>query len=326
MPHVAMSVARLLRLGLMALLSSSTLGQQDSDCACSSSCDRFQEPLETCTEGIPACGSNQARIGDIGLAVLHSNPVYRLHDLVWHAGNRYRIDCMTILCEPRYRGTVFRRVLQDMSTWHGIPVLRYLPDAHVEAFVASLTDTEKAGVYYLQGLGGGGPHGPYTENRGPSDLNIPNAGSLQNSTAAVLKKMKEADECIGLANDNELVIAVRAGDANSEANEILDTVTTYLNVSEHRSSIAGAVVSTVLHYGNDKYMSVDAESDIGDERSLNRIHEIVAKIEEEFGLSVRVRSEPTVDLDLCFYVFAKHIVGPAGRGMYRLAEDIREYL
>lgn len=248
----------------------------------------------------------------MGLAVLRSNPVYRLHDLINQWGMRYRVDSMSILCESRYRDTFFRRVLQDTITFNGVPLLRNLTDSDVEAFVASVGDEGEApGFYKLSG-------------RGAGSFELATPGAAELSLATVLKEKKERGECTDLANDNELVVDVRVGDTLSNKSQILDEVSEYINASE--GSIASVVVSAVLHYGNNTYKSSFKESAKHDDGSINLIKNIVADIEQQFGLPVRVRSEPVVDSDLCFYTHAKNLVGPLGRGMFRLVASVQRYL
>lgn len=85
---------------------------------CGDPCD--QHRADTCTEAIGHRADSVERIdGPAGsqLAVLKSNPTYRVKDVLDISGTRYRLDSMTILGEPRYRGTLLRETLIRTSKY-----------------------------------------------------------------------------------------------------------------------------------------------------------------------------------------------------------------
>lgn len=90
-----------------------------SSCACSTSCSTGYNTSAACAEGLRACASRVDRIE--GIAVLEGNSVYRVGDVLGLNGARYRLDSTSILCEPRYRATLLRRVLVSTSTLNGRP-------------------------------------------------------------------------------------------------------------------------------------------------------------------------------------------------------------
>jgi len=130
---------------------------------CGDPCDANR--ADTCTEAIDQCNDRVNRIeGPLGssLAVLPSNPTYRVKDILGANGARWRIDLMTILGEPRYRGTLLRETLIRTATWdrwgNGTQVLLHtLTPMEVENVIQSNSDVEgqQPGTAYLVGYGGG---------------------------------------------------------------------------------------------------------------------------------------------------------------------------
>ena len=189
---------------------------------CGDPCDATRS--QTCTEAIDECSSTIDRIdGPLGstLAVLSSNPTYRLKDILFVIGNRYRLDSMTILGEPRYRGTLLRETLVRTSTYdkwgNGTMVSLHssLSPDEVEAMVQTRSDVEgqPPGTAYMDGREGG--NGIYLADR---DDTIP-------TFAGLLKQMYEEGRCEGVVGpdygggagqqvrgDQPLIVSYRMGD------------------------------------------------------------------------------------------------------------------
>lgn len=189
---------------------------------CGDPCDATRS--QTCTEAIDQCSSTIDRIdGPLGstLAVLSSNPTYRLKDILFVIGNRYRLDSMTILGEPRYRGTLLRETLVRTSTYdkwgNGTMVSLHssLSPDEVEAMVQTRSDVEgqPPGTAYMDGREGG--NGIYLADR---DDTIP-------TFAGLLKQMYEEGRCEGVVGpdygggaeqqvreDQPLIVSYRMGD------------------------------------------------------------------------------------------------------------------
>ena len=189
---------------------------------CGDPCDATRS--QTCTEAIGQCSATIDRIdGPLGstLAVLSSNPTYRLKDILFVIGNRYRLDSMTILGEPRYRGTLLRETLVRTSTYdkwgNGTMVSLHssLSPDEVEAMVQTRSDVEgqPPGTAYMDGREGG--NGIYLADR---DDTIP-------TFAGLLKRMYEEGRCEGVVGpdygggadqqvrgDQPLIVSYRMGD------------------------------------------------------------------------------------------------------------------
>ena len=93
-------------------------GAPDTDCACPGVCTQAgRRSAETCTEAVAECEPNVQYLD--GVAVLESNPVYRVTDILTLQGMRWRLDATRTLCDARYRGTLLREVLRRTATLDG---------------------------------------------------------------------------------------------------------------------------------------------------------------------------------------------------------------
>ena len=180
-------------------LAEAGLLERQHACAAFSVCGDPCDPTrsQTCTEAIDACSSRVDRIdGPLGstLAVLSSNPTYRLKDILFVIGNRYRLDSMTILGESRYRGTLLRETLVRTSTYDKwgngtlVPLHDHLTPDEVESMVQTRSDVagQPPGTVYLDGRDGG--NGIRLADR---DDTIPTFASL-------LRQMYEEGRCEGV--------------------------------------------------------------------------------------------------------------------------------
>jgi len=93
-------------------------GAPYTDCACPGVCEQAgRRPKENCTEAVAECEPNVQFLD--GVAVLESNPVYRVTDILTLQGMRWRLDATRTLCDARYRGTLLREVLRRTATLDG---------------------------------------------------------------------------------------------------------------------------------------------------------------------------------------------------------------
>ena len=106
----------------------------------------------SCEEALPTCEPFAPRHGRWGVAAL-VNPTYRIKDLLYQHGDRWRYDAVRIMCNPRYRGTALRRILYRTSTVSGLrSTLPGSPDAQRERHVQSLSDVDAYGRRQPRGV------------------------------------------------------------------------------------------------------------------------------------------------------------------------------
>lgn len=89
----------------------------DTDCACPVCTQDGRRGADTCMEAVAECQPNVQFLD--GVAVLESNSVYRVTDLLTLQGMRWRLDSVRALCDARYRGTLLREVLRRTATLDG---------------------------------------------------------------------------------------------------------------------------------------------------------------------------------------------------------------
>jgi hypothetical protein len=252
---------------------------------CGDPCDANR--ADTCTEAIDQCNDRVNRIeGPLGssLAVLPSNPTYRVKDILGANGARWRIDSMTILGEPRYRGTLLRETLIRTATWdrwgNGTQVLLHtLTPMEVENVIQSNSDVEgqQPGTAYLVGYGGG--NGITLSQK---DANYAAFGSL-------LTEMYEGGRCTALQkangeDDQPLIVPFRMGDvslSDKVAEEWAKMIKEQLAGKKRTVQIRGA-----LHYGNNCLEGFYAWAPEKDARSVKALSYFVEKLQEQDGINV----------------------------------------
>ena len=277
-----------------------------TQCACESLCDKLVGSTRTlrgsslatrCNEAIPACSGSVLRRGPHSIAILAENKVYRIKDILAQRGSDWRSDSISILCEPRYRGTLLRMTLMDTSQMAGSP-LKGLDDDALEAAVRSR----------FEGRPG---HALRVGRTGPSTITLGTMRANFHAYVQHLQKLHASKRCDAAAAD-ELAIVMRLGDQAPEtAKGWMQKADQYLKSS--RAKLRKAVVCAVLHYdpdGNDLHTGIAPflHTDRKDQRSFQLIDELIAHLRSR-GLETRVRSNPDVDGDMCFYVFSPHVVG-----------------
>ena len=296
----------------------------------------------TCLEAIPACRESALRRGPQSLAVLAQNSVYRLQDILAQRGLDWRADSIAILCEARYRGTLLRTALVQSSLLDGVPLVRMGANA-IEAALASRAEGGKPGHALLVG------------RSGPSNLTLGAPETLFASFVRHMAARHAAAECEVAASD-ELIIVMRLGDeAPKSAFGWMVRADRYM--ASPRGKAAGlrrAVVCAVLHYDADSErggVRYNQHTERKDATAFVLVDELRRHLKRKHKLHVRVRSNPDVDADICFYVFSPHVVGvtrfhqlgppeanasegrafgldpgPGRPGLFALAERIRDEL
>jgi hypothetical protein len=277
-----------------------------TQCACESLCEKLVgsarilgggELATRCNEAIPACSGSVLRRGPHSIAILAENKVYRIKDILAQRGPDWRSDSISILCEPRYRGTLLRKTLMDTGQMNGSP-LKGLDDEALEAAVRSR----------FEGRPG---HALRVGRTGPSTITLGTMKANFHAYVQHLQKLHASKRCDVAAAD-ELAIVMRLGDSAPEtAKGWMQKADQYLKTS--RARLRKAVVCAVLHYdpdGNhlDTGIAPFLHTDRKDQRSFQLIDELIAHLRSR-GLETRVRSNPDVDGDMCFYVFSPHVVG-----------------
>lgn len=277
-----------------------------TQCACESLCEKLVgsarilgggELATRCDEAIPACSGRVLRRGPHSIAILAENKVYRIKDILAQRGPDWRSDSISILCEPRYRGTLLRKTLMDTSQMNGSP-LKGLDDEALEAAVRSR----------FEGRPG---HALRIGRTGPSTIKLGTMRANFHAYVQHLQKLHASKRCDAAAAD-ELAIVMRLGDEAPEtAKGWMQKADQYLKSS--RARLRKAVVCAVLHYDPDVNhldtgIAPFLHTDRKDQRSFQLIDELIAHLRAR-GLETRVRSNPDVDADMCFYVFSRHVVG-----------------
>ena len=296
-----------------------SLPETATGCACASICrgevTSHGTDSHLCTEAIPACMNAIKRVGTWHLALLESNPVYRVKDLVQRKGARWRLDAMTILCEPRYRGTLLRQALARSVTVDSRKLSTTLSDAEVEAQIATRAEGQ-VGHYQLTG------------HEGPSGVSLPR--SLWGSLLHELRLRRGNGDCADVASPDELVVIMRLGDEVSHTAQLMKAIRSYL-ATHNATSESGypsprrAVVSGTLAFADNKLGGTRrafAANDREVNQSLSAVRSMLSLLHKE-GISARVRSETVADKDLCYYIFSPHVVGIPGRGFYGFVSSIR---
>ena len=325
-----------------------------TSCVCSKSCSTGTEIQEIATFYTDA---NTERIGKHRLAVLEKNSVYRMHDILIHSGVRFRRDAISILCEPTFRNTVMREVLLATTTIDGGKPLAFnglaaggvdvvdantnsgnnagggraqqqlLPRrtaAEVEELVSMRSDDDSGGARESSRsprpgyMADAGVFGPSQITLGGVELN------LQALAKALLaKRAREPDQCYG-ADDDELVVPLRLGDANSDLKETQKRIDEYM-ASYCGLQITKALVTGVLHFGragmthaSKQYPTLDpktgfygyrfARTAANEEIAQDLVNKVVAYLERKHRLIVSIRSEPDADKDMCLSAFSSHIL------------------
>ena len=205
-------------------------------------------------------------------------PTYRLKDILFVIGNRYRLDSMTILGEPRYRGTLLRETLVRTSTYdkwgNGTMVSLHssLSPDEVEAMVQTRSDVEgqAPGTAYMDGREGG--NGIYLADR---DDTIP-------TFAGLLKQMYEEGRCEGVVGpdymygggageqvrkDQPLIVSYRMGDetwpksvADDYAAKLVAELSSLSDEEEGQQDDGEAEAETVQENTNDEEEEVEEEA------------------------------------------------------------------
>ena len=147
---------------------------------------------------------------------------------------------------------------------------------------------------------------------------------------------KDPEQCHG-ADEDELVVPLRLGDSCSDMTAARNSIDKYL-ASSCGQGIKRALVTGVLHYGRagihhpKKHSAAkDAAGYYGyrfarsselDARAESIVDAIVAHLQTVHGLTVRVRSEPNADFDLCFSVFSLHILNNIPMASYKASTKL----
>jgi hypothetical protein len=239
------------------------------------------------------------RRGAHSLAILADNKVYRIKDILAQRGLDWRADSMTILCERRYRDTLLRQTLVHTGLLDGAP-LKQLSAAALEAAVRSRPEGRPGHALKLGRFG-------------PSNITLGVPRALFNEFVSHLRAMHEAERCDTAAAD-ELVVVMRLGDeAPKTARGWMMMADQYLSSRAGRHArVSKAVICAVLHYDADPQQNgvrYNSHSEHKDAKAFQLVDELSSYLHSRHGLTTRVRSNPDVDRDICFYVFSKHVVG-----------------
>lgn len=300
-------------------------------CACFSVCgmSSVDNGTDACFDATRLCEPTIPRFtpahGRYSLAVLAHNTVYRVSDILRQRGSRWRLDAITVLCEPRYRSTALRGALVATSKLDSRPMSRVRDDV-LEAKLrrrseSSINRTERVGYAKLRDEDG--PNGVY--------LGLP--GDSIRAFASELGALRRAGECPA-AGDETLVVVVRAGDAQENVTALIERVDAHLSTLRAAgAAVKQLLVSAVAMYANNplqgfphvRKRTAYRHRDSGDLASAKAVDEVLEYARER-GLKGGVRSVPDADADLCFYAHSSHLVAGARHGFADFVRALRALL
>lgn len=221
--------------------------------------------------------------------MLQNNAVYRLGDLATHKGQRWRLDSVSVLCQPIFRGTILREFLKATSRWRG--QLLPIADAEAESLAAAIDDG-RLGYACLRG----------NSTEMPSSMSFLNVtGWHRRLLLADLVEKRFRKGGLETAAADELVVYLRMGDVVPDFGNVTRAVDAALE--EHRG-IHRLVLSGVLHFGG---IGEYVYSEIKIQPNLEVLRRLTQRYEVK-GFEVSVRSDPDADADLCYLAFAPHVV------------------
>jgi len=252
-----------------------------------------------CGEAIPICRNSISRATAWNLAVLPSNMVYRVGDILRQTGMRYYHDSAAILCQARYRGTMLRTVLQNASLWKGTS-LRNWPDTTLEKVLSS----HAQGYYSML------PDDTH------SGLQLGSKKLMLETTERALMEMKCSH-----ANESSLVVHIRMGDKTfPDLSSIIPCVWDALQGGDRKEIILNGVINFSpnpwlgkFHYNESQVATIG-----------NDISTLVWTLRKRFQKPVTVRSEPSADDDICFAVKSPNVCFVGTGGFVGLLESLHK--
>lgn len=266
---------------------------------------------KVCLDNIKACEKYIPFVD--GLALLEHNYAYRMADLLFHKGARWRTDTVAILSDPLFRGTLLRRVLENTTRLRG----KVLNSSNETQLLTAVATEGSRGYVCTTGVAG------------PSGLEIAKTTTLLKTLGALVRVMVARKECEH-AEARDIVVNLRLGDVVPNFTKTVALVDRSIGNS---TTITRVVFNAVLNFGG--YRVFDQEGkptweDFGasDEKiaaSRNVLDSLVAYYVTTVGLDVSVRSKPDADADLCYMATAPALV-VADRGFGELVRNVRGLL
>merc|ERR1740130_489047 len=296
----------------------------ESSCACSSTCSRdatLRSASGHCCQAVDegaACTHERLFAPSqpgVGIVVLERNEVYRVNDIVYCSSKapeiactRARLDARTIMCEEMYRGTLLRRMLAETckaceacdngceraSAVLAEPIPGFSYQTQRDAAQAQLEMTQ-------------------SPQRGdqPKFLAMGGPGPRLEALARILQAGRA--ECVP-ATAEVLVVPVRMGDKiPQQAEEVLQSVQRALK-NPKRRGIRSVVFNAVMHYGHNVLKSESTDhhqwvrTPASDEMNLRFVDELFRRAASELRVPATLRSEPSVDRDLCYLVHSPQVL------------------
>ena len=275
-------------------------------CACDIVCGGGSSSGGRCVEAISACADDIPHTnGPYNLAVLQDNQVYRIKDVLGQRAN-WRLLSIRILCEPRYRLTLLRKTLVATSLLDGVPMAR-LSDGAMEAALRSRSESEVAPG-----------HAQLTGHVGPNNITLAEPKTLFHTFARVLKESYHSKPCEVAAAD-ELVVAMRLGDEAPSSGAKGWKLKIDKHIKAHKVyPVRKLVVSAALQYVGSGPQQINRHTVEKDAIGIQIVDDLCTWAREKRNLSVRLRSQPVADDDVCYYVFSRHVLGVSRAHKYTL--------
>jgi len=287
-------------------------------CACPA-CPILNEP-----QG-PGCGMHGCVYYVEEFAVIANNSVYRMSDLVHHSGTRWRVDSTSILCMPRFRGTLMRDLLTKTSTYDG----KRLADLKTTVMEERVMGINEGRQGYACTTGESGA----ATGRG---LMLATSEQQLEGLAYLVAERAESGRCGG-ARSTDLVVSLRMGDVRPNVTAVqlaveqaLEQASSVVTIARSQkphttppeAQIGRVLFNGILHYGG--YSHVPKASRQSVETNIAVVRQLEAWVRSK-GLLSAVRSVPDADDDLCFLALSRNVVG-GFRGYARLVAQVRRLL
>jgi hypothetical protein len=252
----------------------------------------------------------------VGIVVLERNEVYRVNDIVYCSSKapeiactRARLDARTIMCEEMYRGTLLRKMLAETCA------ACEACDNGCERFSAVLAEPIPGFSYQTQRDAAQArlemetapsPHGDP-----PRFLAMGGPGPRLEALARLLQAGRGA--CVPATAD-VLVVPVRMGDKiPQQAEQVIESVQRALR-NRKRRAVRSVVFNAVMHYGHNVLKSESTDhhqwmrTPATDATNLRFVDELFRRAASELGVPATLRSEPSVDRDLCYLVHSPQVL------------------
>ena len=255
--------------------------------------------------------SNVKLVGKHKLALMDHNSAYRIGDVVREVKAlpklvHWRQDMHAIMCNPGFRGTLLRSILQQNVLIDGEKV-DHLSDEALEDAVSRRGDG-RVGYFYGAGL------------EGPDNITLPNSSVCRNQ---LRKALQERYDKLGPENNRALLIPLRLGDDGTKWPQVQRAMDLFMKVPGR--NVSQAIVSGVLHYPATSHFKEYYYTEKSQRQNEDLVDRVLNHLRSKYHLATSVRSEPNVDVDLLSMARSHYVLPIEGRGgMQAVALEIRQ--